>query len=384
MTTQRTMILLTCLLWLATLASTGHVQMTRGPLLSNPDNLTSTMTLVWWTDVPGDSTVQYGPTPALGFITQDGPGLRHEVTLRGLLADTTYFYSLQTNGQTLLSGKTFHTPPESDTTRSITFAVIGDFGGPASQSQAHREIVNQMVRQNPELILTVGDNAYRDGTQSEIDNNWLKVWAPLLPTTPLYPSFGNHDLRTLEGRPMEETFVLPHNNPANTEKYYSFDYGNIHFVILNSSQKRDPLQKRWLEQDLASTRQPWVFVFFHHPPYSSGEFGDPEIRTMWGYLLEEYADAVFTGHDHNYQRSRWIDDFAADGLLGANGKGTYYFVTGGGGYKTFRTARSGRRRFNAVALRTYQFMAVTVTGLRATFKAIGRDGRVLDTFEIVQ
>ena len=58
---------LVTLLALLTLAPRAMGQtINRGPLLQNPDALTSTMTIEWWTDVAGDSTVEYGTTTSLG------------------------------------------------------------------------------------------------------------------------------------------------------------------------------------------------------------------------------------------------------------------------------------------------------------------------------
>ena len=71
--------------------------LTRGPLLQNPDALTTTMTLIWWTDVAGNSTVEYGTTTALGSsktVAQAGSceigsaGTCHTVQLTGLSPGT--------------------------------------------------------------------------------------------------------------------------------------------------------------------------------------------------------------------------------------------------------------------------------------------------------
>ncbi|TMA58231.1 MAG: hypothetical protein E6J75_05800 [Deltaproteobacteria bacterium] len=86
------------------------VTITRGPIIENPDALTTTMTIAWWTDTTGDSTVEYGPTPVLGFsqtVAQAGSceigsaGTCHIVGLSGLLAGTRYYYQLKVNGVTV-------------------------------------------------------------------------------------------------------------------------------------------------------------------------------------------------------------------------------------------------------------------------------------------
>ena len=96
------------LLALVALASPALAQtITRGPIIQNPDALTTTMTILWWTNVAGDSTVEYGTTPALGSsvtVAQaasceiGAAGTCHAVPLTGLLPGTRYFYRLLTNG----------------------------------------------------------------------------------------------------------------------------------------------------------------------------------------------------------------------------------------------------------------------------------------------
>ena len=80
---------------------------TRGPLLQNPDADATKATFVWWTNSAGNSTVEYGLTPALGqsvTVAQAGScevgsaGTCHTVTVTGLTPDTVYYYRLLTNG----------------------------------------------------------------------------------------------------------------------------------------------------------------------------------------------------------------------------------------------------------------------------------------------
>ena len=78
--------------------------------------------------------------------------------------------------------------------------------------------------------------------------------------------------------PYFQIFNIPTDGSAGgvasgTEKYYSFDYGRIHFICLDSmTSSRAPGSPMltWLEQDLGATTQDWIIVFFHHPPYTKG------------------------------------------------------------------------------------------------------------------
>ena len=355
------------------------VTLRRGPLLQNPEDDPSTATLVWWTDVPGDSTVRFGLDPdRLAATVQGKAGLHHEVSLEGLPAGATCYYALETGGQVLWSDA-FVTAPGPHPNRPIVFTVIGDFG---VQSREHRDHIKQIERLKPDFVMTVGDNAYEQGEQSEVDENWLGLWRLLVPRTFVYPTLGNHDVKIHGGRAYFNTWVLPHNNPDKTERYYSFNFGPIHCVVLDSNQPNSREQSQWLRKDLAGCTASWKFVFLHHSPYSCGGFhgSSLEVRKAWSALFEAYGvDVVFSGHDHNYQRSRLIDDYKAGGLPGPDGKGTTYIVTGGGGSNLDEVSGCG---YTKVAKSVYEFIKVTLEDRRALLEAIDPDGHLEDRFEI--
>src|SRR6185503_15453317 len=123
-----------------------------------------------------------------------------------------------------------------------------------------------------------------------------------------WPCLGNHDWSTASGQPWRDAFVTPANNAAGSENYYSFDFGNAHFTVLNSNQSTSPgsAQHDFLEEDLAATSQRWKFVVFHHPVYSSSQHGsDTTIRSNLTPLFDAYGvDVVFMGHDHDYERTK--------------------------------------------------------------------------------
>ena len=80
------------------------------------------------------------------------------------------------------------------------------------------------------------------------------------------------------GRPYYDAYVCPTRGeaggvPTGTEAYYSFDYGRIHFICLDShdlDRKPTGLMARWLKLDLERTKADWLVAFFHHPPYTKG------------------------------------------------------------------------------------------------------------------
>ena len=134
-----------------------------------------------------------------------------------------------------------------------------------------------------DLWLMLGDNAYPERHRPRIPTARCSILFPdLLRETVVWPAFGNHDAISSNAVPMSgpyfEMFSLPTGGEvggvsSGTEVYYSFDYANIHFVVLDSqTSDRTPgsAMLTWLEADLAATAQDWLIAYWHHPPYSKG------------------------------------------------------------------------------------------------------------------
>ena len=143
----------------------------------------------------------------------------------------------------------------------------------------------------------------------------------------------------LRGRERAQGYLSYFTLPGN-ERYYDFKRGPVHFFALNSYKDADGVsatskQAMWLKDKLAASTYPWKIVFFHHPPYSSGEHGSNNYMRWpfeaWG------ADAVLSGHDHDYERI----------MRDVNNDGTKipYFVSGLGGQsrRSFGSTTLGKR-----------------------------------------
>ncbi|HUR44967.1 MAG TPA: metallophosphoesterase, partial [Candidatus Saccharimonadales bacterium] len=160
---------------------------------------------------------------------------------------------------------------------------------------------------------------------NEYQNAVFNLWTSILRKNVAWSTIGNHETYTplANGRfPFLDIFTQPMNGEAGgvasgTERYYSFDYANIHFVCLDSmtsDRSSGGIMANWLRQDLAGNTSDWLIAFFHHPPYTKGSHdsdnffgGDPELVQMReGILpiLESYGvDLVLSGHSHIYERS---------------------------------------------------------------------------------
>jgi len=123
----------------------------------------------------------------------------------------------------------------------------------------------------------------------------------------------------------------------------------------------------WLLKDLRLNNKPFTVVFFHHPPYSSGNHGSTRyLRLIWGIAFEFFnVDIVFNGHDHCYER----------GKVGS----VNYIVTGGGGAPPYDVGKSW---WTIYSEKTYHYCLVTANQEELYFEAKKPDGTIIDSFSI--
>jgi len=332
--------LLVCgfLLTLASASPADAAVVTRGPYLQQ--GTPSSVVVRWRTDVPTDSRVLYGTQQgSLASMEEDFIlDTEHELTLSGLSADTTYYYAIGTTTGVLAGDDTDHffvTSPATGTAKPMRIWILGDSGTGDANAIAVRDAYETATgSQHTDLWLMLGDNAYSSGTDAEYQTKLFDIFPEMLRKSVLWPAIGNHDQPdgTLETWPYFDNFTLPAIAEAGgvisgTEAYYSFDYGNIHFVVLDSFSSNRSVGSpmlTWLEADLAATSQEWIIAYWHHPPYSRGghDSDNPgggstdiqlqEMRENVVPILDDYGvDMTFAGHSHSYERSHLIDGFHA-------------------------------------------------------------------------
>ena len=330
------------------IASDGSATLTRQPYLQMGSP--TAMTIRWRTNVPTDSRVEYGATQGALSDFEDAPAVttEHEVRLTGLLADTKYFYSVGTTTEVLAGDDAntyFFTNPAPGTVRPYRFWVIGDAGtGQTAQRNVRDAYTNFNGSGRTDLWLQLGDNVYDSGQDSEYQTRSFDIYTLMYKTSVSWPAIGNHDTAQATNPPLTIpyflTFTLPTAAEAGgvasgTEKYYSFDYGNVHFIELDSqTSSRAPggAMAAWLQADLAANNKRWTVAYFHHPPYSKGTHNSDtetqlvEMRENINPILEAGGvDLVLAGHSHTYERS-----FLLDGHYGLSGTLTNEMKIDGG------------------------------------------------------
>lgn len=235
---------------------------------------------------------------------------------------------------------------------------------------------------------------------------WFNSVAPMIENIPFAPVMGNHETYNMDWQiapptPYLTLFNLPENGTgANKNQYYSFDYGDVHFVVLNTQTDEmadfnpDLMQQQlsWLRSDLAGTQSKWKIVLMHKDilRYAftdrPNNFDPASIQfTPWAQQLmpvfEEYnVDAVLTAHLHTYRRRVPLKAFKPDNT------GITYILTGVAG--SVRYANLWQKNPADAALAPQpedaNYITLSKTPQILTFKAFLPDGTEFDTVTITK
>ena len=413
----------------------GSVTVVRGPYLQA--GTPTSVAVGWRTGAESDARVVFGLAPGdLTSVVDDlALDVDHEIELTGLAPDTRYYYAVGTTTEILAGGDDtyfFETAPATGAREPTRVWVLGDSGTGTSDALVVRDAYYALAGvQHTDLWLMLGDNAYPHGTDEDYQTKLFDVFPDMLRRSVLWPTIGNHDHvasnSATQTGPYFEIFTLPTAGeaggpPSGTEAYYSFDWANVHFVVLDShGTNRAPggAMLTWLEQDLAATNQDWIVAYWHHPPYSKGGHDsdvEPQMVEMREYVvpvLDDYGvDLTLTGHSHSYERSFLIDGFyatpttvpgdgtildAGDGREGGDGayhkplRGNGPYAGAGDGIVHTVAGSAGQTSGGPldhplmyVSFNTLGSLVLDVDGMRLDARFLDSTGQVLDEFTIVK
>jgi hypothetical protein len=308
--------------------------LSRGPYLQQvtPNGVS----VRWQSDTSSQSKVCYATAPdALSTCVQDTvAAMDHQVEVKGLASNTRYYYSIGSEAFTLAGQDesfTFKTAPAAGLGSNTRIWVLGDSGTANSDARAVRDgYLSFAGSSKADFCVMLGDNAYSTGTDPEYQRAVFDTYPQILRQCPLWSVIGNHDGYSADSAgqsgPYFDIFNLPKNAEAGglasgTEAYYSFDYGQIHLIALDSNGSDrgiDSPMAIWLRQDLQQTNAKWIIVFWHHPPYTKGSHNSDSQTDSEGRMvqmrenilpiLENFGvDLVLSGHSHAYERSFLIN-----------------------------------------------------------------------------
>ena len=321
----------------------------------------------------------------------------HEATLTGLTPNTKYEYRVG-----------YGTDRRSDWYRLETAgaSVYDVLIYPDSQSGDYsqwEEIVKSSALRNPRtaLYISMGD-LVDNGEHAYQWRTWLNSIKPLSANVPLATTLGNHEMYTLDWK-MREPYaylnyfaVPPNGNETFNRRYYSYDFGDVHYVVLdtmlyesNHEDNHDThhpdlydVQVQWLRQDLMANTKKWTVVLMHRDPFQyafdrSGvnrAVGFDDEGVLFMPIFDEFnVDLVLSAHLHSYRNRGHVRNFERDA------SGPLYILTGIAG-----DAR--RPKWKEHPLDVYvapdrdknNYMTMTVTPNKLIVKAFLPDGTQLD------
>lgn len=371
------------------------------------DNSTS-RTIMWQSDnSESDAIIEYRLEESKNIqsigatdkaFTDDGSTTYiHEGTLTGLTPKTKYEYRVGYG-----SDRRSDWYPLETAGASVYDVLIY----PDSQSGDYsqwEEIVKDSAHRNPRtaLYISMGD-LVDNGEQDYQWRTWLNSIRPLSATVPLATTLGNHEMYTLDWK-MREPYaylnyfaVPPNGNEIFNRRYYSFDFGDVHYVVLdtqlyesNHEDNHDThhpdlydVQVQWLRQDLAANTKKWTVVLMHRDPFqyaidrpgASRDVGFNEEGVLFMPIFDEFnVDLVLSAHLHSYRNRGHVRNFNRDA------SGPLYILTGIAG-------DTRRPKWKEHPLDVYvapdrdknNYMAMTVTPNKLIVKAFLPDGTQLD------
>ena len=206
-----------------------------------------------------------------------------------MLAFFLFFQSYNKENQVIIAEADGLTIPD------FNFTAVGDWGCSIDSKNTLRNIIDK----EPDLVLALGDLSYRDTADC-----WFKIIKPIDKITKI--AIGNHD---------NSSDILLNaylNHFELSKQYYSFDYLNIHFVILSTETLYGvgSDQYTFLINDLPKAASDpdidWIIVGYHRPAYVSLSTvkSEESFKAIYHPIFDIFeVDIVLQAHLHAYQRS---------------------------------------------------------------------------------
>ncbi len=263
----------------------------------------------------------------------------YEADMTGLTEGVTYTYRIGTESQSILSSD-YEFTMNSNSLDSFTFMYIAD---PQENTELGYmayayAILNVLDFSNSEydFVMYPGDIVNDADIASEWD--WFYQYSSFFITErPIIATIGNHEGSGIETERINnlefDGFLnLPSNGPLyqafdelegdlrnsafDDGKTFSFNYGNAHFIAVNTEmycdgttdcdaydQSNAEILNQWIRDDLAASTAIWNVVLLHRGPYSLS-YNTTSVRDNLVPIFEEYnVDLVLSGHDHQYSHA---------------------------------------------------------------------------------
>lgn len=324
-----------------------------------------------------------GTTRIVG--TSMGDRQVHEVMLKNLKPGTTYSYRVGSSVKDTWSEVGSFTT-EAKAVENFTFIYGTDTQGKSvADGEIGANTLEKAIAQYPEAAFMIHAGDHVNEAYHELQWKWyLNPANNILKDLAIMPVVGNHEAYVsgdIDGiTRFQDHFNLPTNGKGGrAETVYSYNYGDVHFVSLNTEVSMEELEEQmaWLKKDVKAANKRWNIVTLHKGPYLSKR-DLVEYRELMVPVFDELGiDIVLQGHDHTYIRTAPLKD----GVEVADGEGTVYLLGNTAGYKFYDVKE---RPYHKIHQQDYQqmYMGFEVSKEAIEVKAYTVDGILRDSFTV--
>jgi hypothetical protein len=293
----------------------------------------------------------------------------YEFRLEKLLEGKKYFYQVLL-GDEKSRLQYFNTFKKNE--KNIHFAAMGDS---RSNPDIFDVVMDNVESNDPDFIISMGDLVHDGGMFSEWDTYYFDIAQNVIANIPLVSSLGDHEGNDDNGELFRHYLLT--DEPLK-KQWFSFDYGDAHFIALDYRRADSTEMINWFIDDVSKSKARWKFVYMHRPCYNfSGH------QSRWGYdkwpeLFRKYKiDIAFAGHSHIYERfypMRPIDEPQSWPVT--------YITTGGAGAGLYK--KTDNYTSLAFAESINHFVDVKISGDTLKLRTIDNKRSVIDSLTIIK
>ncbi|CAB54350.3 Purple acid phosphatase [Caenorhabditis elegans] len=305
----------------------------------------------------------------------------HRATMQNLVPGQVYYYQV---GSSQAMSSIFHFR-QPDPSQPLRAAIFGDLSIIKGQ-QSIDQLIEATKQNQLDVIIHIGDLAYDlHDENGATGDDYMNAIEPFAAYVPYMVFAGNHEVDG-DFNHIKNRFTMPRNGVYDNNLFWSFTYGFVHIIAINSEYYAEEMsneakaQYQWLREDLAQNTKKWTIVMFHRPWYCSskkkkGCNDDQDILSREGdkkkfpgleELLNQYkVDMVLYGHKHTYERMWPIYNknpfkSANPGHI-KNAPAPVYILTGGAGCHSHEDPSDHiMQDFSVKALGEYGYTYLTV------------------------
>ena len=357
----------------------------------------------------GNQYVRSGVFPDLESRVKANSSVFHDrfvmsAKLRRLHPGIKYFYKTGSDEAGWSPIYSFVTEPD---TGSFRVGVIADTqNNTGNEEFGTSKAVTEMLKlYSPSLVLHMGDMV-NNGSETASWEKFLKSTLDLNSSAPVMPALGNHDVNNDQGSDFQkpfDDFRKLFNLPGN-EIDYSYNYENVHFVVLFSGcaeaasksglvrYKPGSPEYKWLDRDLSGAEKnkniKWIIVYMHYPLYSSGWSNINQWKESVLPLIERHrVDLCLAGHRHIYERHFQLRDgvpVSRDRTAPVQaGNGTLFITNGtAGGNPTGPGGRDLPTMAYTQDRTMFTFAVMDISGRAINYRVFDKDNLLIDSFVI--